>query len=166
MQQHRRNFWVEVGIAPCARRRGFTLIEILIVVILLALLAGIVIPQIGEASENALELALEENLQIMHRQITFYIAQHRGRSPHLDEDGNAATGDFVNRLTMRTDPDGALNPSGELGPYLQVWPPNPYNRADVAKDVLFGTFDSPMNDLSGWYFNTSTRAISSNTRPR
>ena len=45
-----------------ARKTGFTLVEILIVVIILGILAAIVIPQFTNASQDAIESALLSQL--------------------------------------------------------------------------------------------------------
>lgn len=44
-------------------RKGFTLVEILIVVVILGILAAIVIPQFTNASEEAKQNSLRSNLQ-------------------------------------------------------------------------------------------------------
>ena len=53
-------------------RRGFTLVEILIVVIILGILAAIVIPQFTNASQNARESSLQSTLQTLRSQIQLY----------------------------------------------------------------------------------------------
>ena len=52
--------------------KGFTLVEILIVVVILGVLAAIVIPQFGDANDEARETALLGNLRIMRQQIELY----------------------------------------------------------------------------------------------
>ena len=47
------------------RRAGFTLVEILIVVIILGILAAIVIPQFTNASQDARESSLLSQLQTL-----------------------------------------------------------------------------------------------------
>ena len=56
--------------------RGFTLVEILIVVIILGILAAIVIPQFTNASQNARESSLQSTLQTLRSQIQLYKLQH------------------------------------------------------------------------------------------
>ena len=50
-------------------QRGFTLVELLIVVIILAILAAIVIPQFSSATTDAQEAALDSNLNALRSAI-------------------------------------------------------------------------------------------------
>ncbi|OPX22916.1 MAG: hypothetical protein B1H04_04350 [Planctomycetales bacterium 4484_123] len=144
------------------RRKGFTLVEILIVVIILGILAAIVIPQFTEASNDARESALVSDLQTVRSQIELYKVQHLEKLPHLNENGQADTSNFKNRLTGRTDQDGKINSNGAFGPYLQKFPTNPFASTN-ADGVNFGTADpAPGDGTSGWYFNTSTGKFSAN----
>jgi len=144
------------------RRKGFTLVEILIVVIILGILAAIVIPQFTEASNDARESALVSDLQTVRSQIELYKVQHLEKLPHLNENGQADTANFKNRLTGRTDQDGKINANGAFGPYLQKFPTNPFATTN-ADGVNFGTADpAPGDGTSGWYFNTNTGKFSAN----
>jgi len=64
-------------------RKGFTLVEILIVVIILGILAAIVIPQFTNASQNARESSLQSILQTLRSQIELYKLQHGDTLPNL-----------------------------------------------------------------------------------
>jgi type II secretion system protein G len=54
------------------RQRGFTLIEILIVVVILGILAAIVIPQFTNASQDAQVSAVKSQLQTIRSQIELF----------------------------------------------------------------------------------------------
>jgi len=127
-------------------RKGFTLIEILIVVIILGILAAIVIPQFTEASNEARESSLRSNLHTLRGQIGLYKAQHLDVYP----DGTSSD-TFELALTQRTDIDGTQNASGDFGPYMQQVPLNPFmDRADA----LFSFGAAPGDDASHWMFNS------------
>src|ERR1700710_973951 len=66
-----------------ARRttRGFTLVEILIVVIILGILAAIVIPQFTNASQDARKSSLVSQLQTLRSQVSLYALQHQDQYP-------------------------------------------------------------------------------------
>ena len=100
-----------------ARKSGFTLVEILIVVVILGILAAIVIPQFTDASTEAKESALCSDLQTMRSQIELYKIQHNDIPPSL------AT--FKDQMTEQTDVEG--DPGVDYGPYLQQVPTNQFN---------------------------------------
>ncbi len=103
---------------------GFTLVEILIVVVILGILAAIVIPQFTQASTEAREASLRSNLQSVRSQIQLYKIQHNDFAPT-----SAAL--FLAEMTGRTDQDRTVNPVGLLGPYLQSIPVNPFTTASA-----------------------------------
>ena len=57
------------------RRRAFSLIEILIVVIILGILAAIVVPRFTGASDTTKESSAHRVLQVVRYQISYYEAQ-------------------------------------------------------------------------------------------
>lgn len=63
------------------RRGGFTLIEILIVVVILGILAAIVIPQFTDAAQDANVSSARSQLQSMRSQIELYRVQNNGTAP-------------------------------------------------------------------------------------
>lgn len=58
--------------------KGFTLVEILIVVVILGILAAIVIPQFSQAGDEARANSLAGNLQTMRSQLALYNVQEGG----------------------------------------------------------------------------------------
>src|SRR6266487_1269572 len=60
---------------------GFTLVELLIVVIILAVLAAIIVPQFSSATIDAQESALDANLARMRSAIELFHAQHSNVYP-------------------------------------------------------------------------------------
>ena len=114
------------------RNGGFTLVEILIVVVILGILAAIVIPQFTEASNDARESALASDLQTVRSQIELYKVQHRGRLPGLDANGQFDGQLLVDLMTMKSDANGKVyrgtgpTEEYEYGPYLTRMPANPF----------------------------------------
>src|SRR5215216_5648734 len=107
-------------LARARRTTGFTLVEILIVVIILGILAAIVIPQFSNASQDARESALLSQLQTLRSQIELYKLQHLDRVPDLVTNWNP--------LTTKTDAAGAASAAPDaFGPYMQAVPTNPVN---------------------------------------
>jgi general secretion pathway protein G len=76
-----------MNIRTRSARRGFTLIEILIVVIILGILAAIVIPQFSSASSDAKKASLQSTVQTLRSQIALYKLQHGDTLPNLSGTG-------------------------------------------------------------------------------
>ena len=121
---------------------GFTLVEILIVVVILGILAAIVIPQFSDASTEAKTSSLISDLQTVRSQIQLYKIQHNDALP-------TAAG-IVTQLTGKTDIDGTANSSGAYGPYLQQFPTNPFNDLATVADATAG------DNSHGWDYDVST----------
>jgi general secretion pathway protein G len=107
-------------------RSGFTLVEILIVVIILGILAAIVIPQFTNASQDARKSGLVSQLQTLRSQVELYKLQHKDKLPDL-----VTKWDY---LTKKTDEDGTINAAGKFGPYMQADPKNPLNNLATVVD--------------------------------
>ena len=132
-------------------KSGFTLVEILIVVVILGILAAIVIPQFTEASTEAKTSSLCTDLQTMRSQIELYKIQHNDQLP------GAGTASFILALTGYTDIAGAVaaGPGANVyGPYIQKIPTNQF----VDDDTIDMT-GTPGNAGGGWDFNITTGAF-------
>ena len=136
--------------------KGFTLVEILIVVIILGILAAIVIPQFSSASDDARQSSLVSDLQTLRSQLELYKVQHLDHYPHEASGDSGATwvagGVLVDRLTGQTDMYG--NAGTDFGPYLQKIATNPFNGLDTIEiDVAIG------GSSAGWNFTSATGQI-------
>jgi general secretion pathway protein G len=127
-----------------AKRSGFTLVEILIVVVILGILAAIVIPQFTEASTEAKLSSLCTDLQTLRSQIELYKIQHNDVAPTF--------ANFTAQMTAQTDITGAAGT--DYGPYIQKVPTNQFNNDDTLDND--GTIG---NDGGGWEYNETTGAI-------
>jgi general secretion pathway protein G len=145
-------------------RKGFTLVEILIVVVILGILAAIVIPQFTEASTESKESRLASDLQMVRAQIELYKIQHNDNLPTWNN--GVATGvTFETAMTTYTLQDGSAAPvqapgDGVYGPYMQRTPINPFiplaANADIVTVVDGAGLVPAGADSSGWWFNATT----------
>ncbi len=62
-------------------KRGFTLIEILIVVVILGILAAIIVPQFTNAAQEAGASSARSQLQSLRSQIELHRVQNNGATP-------------------------------------------------------------------------------------
>jgi general secretion pathway protein G len=128
-------------------KSGFTLVEILIVVVILGILAAIVIPQFTEASTEAKTSSLCTDLQTVRSQIELYKIQHNDQLP------GAGTATWVEAMTGKTDVAGAVGT--DYGPYLQKIPTNQFNDLNTVRQG--GAAAPAMTD--GWRFDTTSGAF-------
>jgi general secretion pathway protein G len=138
-------------------KSGFTLVEILIVVVILGILAAIVIPQFTEASTEAKTSSLVTDLSSVRSQIQMYKIQHNDNLPGVANGTHTASIDFATAMTGQTDIFGEVGT--DYGPYLMKIPTNQFVDSDV---VTAGVADPPAVDVTGnqgWYFNTATGAF-------
>lgn len=139
-------------------KSGFTLVEILIVVVILGILAAIVIPQFTEASTEAKNSSLMTDLQTMRSQIELYKIQHNDVKPDM----TVVAGD--NALTLVTLINGDVVAAGtpnSYGPYIQKIPTNQFNNLATIEIEAVDTGLGGGN--AGWHFNTVTGAFHADT---
>jgi general secretion pathway protein G len=102
--------------------RGFTLVEILIVVIILGILAAIVIPQFTNASNDARANSVQSTLQTIRSQLELFKIQHGDNAPVAAGMWGIMTG-----KSSTTELGAAAATGTAFGPYLQQAPVNPLN---------------------------------------
>jgi general secretion pathway protein G len=143
-----------------SHRRAFTLVEILIVIVILGILATIVIPQFSNATHQARENTLRDDLRFLRTQIGVYKAQHRDNGPGY---GGA---DFLQQMMMPTDEAGNTNATTtdvfKYGPYLSRMPANPLTDLDTIKLSSSASLKDDVDDTTGWIYNPTTSQIIAN----
>jgi len=147
--------------------KGFTLVEILIVVIILGILAAIVIPQFSNASTDAKKNSLTSQLQTMRSQMELYKLQHNDKPPtKLAAPGlHGADPLDWDQLTAQTDVSGTAGTAGaqKYGPYLQQIPSNPLNGSTLLFEDDNANYTTLQNQTTstacGFVFNAVTGKI-------
>lgn len=142
-------------------RRGFTLVELLIVVIVLGIFATIVIPQFTSASADVQRSDLNAQLQTVRNQIEFYKLQHLDQVPPSLVTGGGASKCWKELLNQTNASGATINP--KFGPYLQSAPANPLNGwSDIATTMTdFGTGGQPFrnNGHDGFVVDVNTGKV-------
>lgn len=120
-------------------RNGFTLVEILIVVVILGILAAIVVPQFTNASNEAVKGAIQSQLQTINSQVELYRVRNNGDYGWFDAAEEDGWGELVG------------------GEYLKEQPVNGYTGEST---VVVGTeADAEGEDRdsdNGWYWDDDT----------
>lgn len=96
------------------RKTGFTLVEILIVVVILGILAAIVIPQFTSASQEAVKGALLSQLQTIESQFELYRVRNQGTAPDLGGDSNGGWGALVSAQYLKEQPYNGYTKSSAI----------------------------------------------------
>jgi len=153
------------------KRTGFSMVELVIVIVILGIIAAIAIPRISSGTKNAGESALRANLATVRNAIDWYYGEHSTVFPGVKAAGGSfgvagSQEAFTNQLLHYTKTDGtvsaALDAAFPYGPYVRgSFPALPVgsnagknNIKVVAKAGLLEGTDT--DDTSGWIYNSTT----------
>jgi len=128
------------------RRHGFTLLEVLIVITVIAILAMITIPRLMGAVRRAKEAQLRGNLKQLRDAIERFEANMAAWPPALSDvlasDGSAISADFDGR-------GGSVDRMAYDGPYLNT------GNSQLPED--------PFTDAADWVYDNASGAVHSNS---
>lgn len=160
--------------------KGFTLVEMLIVVIILGILAAIAVPQFGSSTEDAKLGTMEANLSYLRNSVERYYHEHGATMPgEINHTSGAAVASvdeckaaFVAQLTLFSDKDGKTSNSKTgnfvYGPYVKSVkiPTNPFtdNNAVLCDITVtdITTAASTTTNGEAWKFYAKTGRLISN----
>ena len=165
---------------------GFTLVELLIVVIILAVLAAIIVPQFSSATLDAKEAALDANLARMRSAVELFQAQHNGNYPGrvattgatCPGGGSPGTGAadsaqaFIDHMLMYSNAEGQTCSIGDTafkyGPYLRKGLPHDSltGKGTVVGEIVTTSTGAPIVPgaaTGGWAYDTKSGQIVMNS---
>jgi general secretion pathway protein G len=126
------------------QHRGFTLSEIVIIVIVMGIVAAIVVPQFTNASSEARGNSVRGTLEQVRGQLDLFRTQHEGRAPGLVGMWGLLTGP-----SDTAEVQVAAGAGHAFGPYLSKAPVNPLN----GLTAVSGTTGA--DPLAGWYYGSA-----------
>jgi prepilin-type N-terminal cleavage/methylation domain-containing protein len=136
---------------PARHRSAFTLVEVLIVVVVMAILAATVIPQFADSTKDARTSTAKFNLHMLRSLIELYKQQHDGNAPAA-----------LSNLTQRTNSMGTVGTGTTFlyGPYLSVVPANPFTGSNT---VTAATSNPPLaasgSPSAGWLYHAPSGGV-------
>jgi prepilin-type N-terminal cleavage/methylation domain-containing protein len=137
----------------CARRWGFSLLEVVIVVAIMAILAAIGIPRMSRGAKGANDSALSGDLATLRNAIDLYAAEHGGAYP-TDPNGG--------QFTKYTDGTGTVSATKTTtciyGPYVRVIPPLPVGARKGGTKIAAADAAGV-----GWIYSVTDGTINANT---
>lgn len=147
--------------------RGFTLVEILIVVIILGILASIVLPKFSSATVTARISMMADDLRTFRTQTTVFKSQHNDIPPGCaDRVSNPTEAQMIAHLTLSSDENGATaalgTPGFRFGPYMREIPVNPVNGKRSVQVIANGAaLPTAGDDSDGWIYQADTMTLKS-----
>ena len=140
--------------SPDMQGRGFSLLEIILVMAILAILAAIAVPRLSRGSSGASDAAVEADTETLQKAIDLYAAEHHGRYPD--------TASIADQLTQYTDMKGHTRTANDsthiYGPYLHAVPPLPVGRSKGCNKIAAADAEGV-----GWIYTPLTGEIRANT---
>ena len=126
------------------RRAGFTLVELVVVVVVIGILAAVAVPKLLRMTDTATETGLLQDLAVVRDAIELHTAQNGGKLP-----GDAGTeADF----------------KADLARYIRKFPANPVkNSAAVDVRATGAAFAGAVGTGEGWRYDNKSGQFIANS---
>ena len=128
------------------RKKGFTLVELLVVIVVLAVLAAIVLPKFMNSTKRSKETALKSDLKLVRNAISLFQAD-TDCFPKALTDLIAATAPPKGLDTAGA--DVVIIPADWHGPYLQEVPKDPLDGSDLVYTTTSPGVSKVASDATG-----------------
>jgi general secretion pathway protein G len=131
-------------------KRGFSIVELMIVVAVLGILAAVVVPQFQSHTTHAKEATVRNNLLTLRNAIELYAARNGGIAPGYPNNNPAESpswGAFFLQVV-------------KSGDYLTHMPENPFNDLRLMDVLADGeAFAADATGVFAWIYKPATKEI-------
>ncbi len=136
------------------KRCGFTLLEIVLVIVIIGIIAALAIPRMSRGAAGAAEGTLKGDLAVLRKAIDFYATEHGGTLPtaaKIEEQ-------FLQYTNIQGDTKATQDTTHFYGPYLRNLPALPVGSRKGNTRIAASNGDGV-----GWIYNETTGEIHANT---
>lgn len=143
------------AVTIAAKKRAFSLVEMLIVISILGIMAAIIIPAMKDHSQRAKEAAAKDNLRVLRTAIEAYAARNNGVPPGYEDNDPTTVPNYARLYSQLV----------VLDKYLPAVPENPFNAKAVVlvlannETLDEATFTANPATMYGWIYHPATKAI-------
>jgi general secretion pathway protein G len=131
-------------------RKGFSLVELIIVACIIGILASLVVPIVQNKATEAKVAAARDNLRMLRVAVRLYTAQHKGVPPGYEDNnpqGAVASAYFLDQTITQER-------------YLRKMPANPFNNLRTMSMIGNGaSFPTEATGAYGWVYQPATETI-------
>jgi general secretion pathway protein G len=127
-------------------RKGFTLVELLVVIVVLAVLAAIVLPKFMDSSKRSKESALKSDLKLLRNGVSLFQADC-GCFPKTLDDLKATSAPAKGVDSSGNEVD--ITATDWHGPYLQEIPKDPVSAAPFNYSTASGSVGQVTSSATG-----------------
>jgi prepilin-type N-terminal cleavage/methylation domain-containing protein len=146
------------------KKKGFTLVELMIVVSILGIMGAMAFPNYQDTSSKAKEASAKSTLGVLRSQAGLYKVQHNGLAPGYIGTFTAPNAVFEWQFIGTSAANGSASASKTstatypFGPYLSELPQNPFNGKRTIKIVPASVtdFSTAVDANYGWLYQKET----------
>jgi type IV pilus assembly protein PilA len=131
-------------------KKGFSLVELVIIAAILGIMAAIIVPQFQSQSSQAKKAVAKDHLRMLRSAIELYTAQHGGIPPGYENNNpsnSPSSSVFLTQMMIS-------------GNYIRKMPANPFNNLETI--MMIGNNEPfPQNPVDGygWVYQPATKNI-------